>query len=114
VAPAKWDWLHRSQMMRVDYNMHAPRPPRMKMLLGPGFAPVGTFTTTNDWSFGIPHWLVMLLFALLPGYHLLATLRRRQPTAGICAICGYDLRATPDRCPECGTRSGAQTPHEST
>jgi predicted RNA-binding Zn-ribbon protein involved in translation (DUF1610 family) len=42
------------------------------------------------------------LFGTLPLVRLLAA-RRFRPAIGHCTACNYDLRATPDRCPECGT-----------
>jgi len=51
----------------------------------------------------VPHWAVALVLGVLPGRWFFVWWRRRRRLAlGRCAVCGYDLRATPDRCPECG------------
>jgi hypothetical protein len=58
----------------------------------------------------VPHWLFALIFATAPLLSALGILRRRQrKQAGLCPRCGYDMRATPDRCPECGTTAKGAT-----
>jgi hypothetical protein len=54
-----------------------------------------------------PVLLVTLLSGVLPAARLYHRLRPR-PTPGNCRRCGYDVRATPDRCPECGTVAPAK------
>ena len=49
-------------------------------------------------------WFLTLLFAIFPIVRFAPLLWRGRRSAGrVCGRCGYDLRATPDRCPECGT-----------
>ena len=47
--------------------------------------------------------------AVLPALWALLWWRRRPlRRQGACPICGYDLRASTTRCPECGTAVGAE------
>jgi hypothetical protein len=46
--------------------------------------------------------LVVAMTALAPAWLAFRWARRRTVRPGCCDQCGYDLRATPDRCPECG------------
>jgi len=50
-------------------------------------------------------WLLLFSSPLVFGSLIVASRRRQklQKESGICAKCGFDLRATPHRCPECGT-----------
>lgn len=52
---------------------------------------------------------IAYLLVLFGGYPVLILIRRplrrrRRLKRGLCVTCGYDLRGSPERCPECGSK----------
>ena len=104
-------WLNEDRP-RGFQQIHAARRPPLR---GPtdGFHYRGLYEQNKPleldvvvYSLGAPYWFLAVKTALSPALWLLRIGPRRLAARlkkGLCPACGYDLRATPDRCPECGT-----------
>jgi hypothetical protein len=111
-------WLRFESPWHLGYSVGADRALSINWpwLLGPttdGFGIAGFYwehSLHKTGPFGqqlrdfrviaVPYWCLLVSFFAFP-YQWLRKGRSARP--GLCPFCGYDLRATPDRCPECGT-----------
>jgi hypothetical protein len=64
------------------------------------------YRTVRTTIYGVPDWFLFALTLPLSFVRLRAVRQKRAQhrrlVKKLCVMCGYDLRATPDRCPECG------------
>jgi len=62
------------------------------------------YPTECSMAIYIPNWALVLLLGALPALFLARSARARlRQRRGFCTNCGYDLRASTGRCPECGS-----------
>jgi hypothetical protein len=103
--PADGFWNRRGFWARVDSSL-GRSPPAHPWKAPAWFGWIGLVhdKPVSSLTVAIPLWLLILMPALLPTCLIWRFVRtRRRIGDGHCRNCGYDLRATPDRCPECGT-----------
>jgi hypothetical protein len=65
--------------------------------------------------FVVPYWFLTLAVSSPAALQLASALlrrrrSRRRAAQGLCLSCGYNLRGTPDRCPECGNSREDMSP----
>jgi hypothetical protein len=88
-APIPDGWLYQSDPSHAAYEYLTLR--RHLMDGSPG------------WFIAFPMWLALIVSALpLALWWSHRRRQKRRSATGCCPACGYDLRATPERCPECG------------
>jgi hypothetical protein len=89
--PTEHRWLFSFEPLDMPVNIEA-------LQLRYGF---GHLSGSQSNAFYFPMWLPTWVSFALGAWAVLRYRRANRP--GACTVCGYDLRATTDRCPECGT-----------
>lgn len=98
------EWLHDSRPAHMDAVIGFDLLAKFGLAFnrGSGTDPTGRVSGSSV-SVHVSYALLMVVAWIAP---LIAAMvrcrRRRRVNSGLCLSCGYDLRGTPDRCPECG------------
>ena len=123
-AVLTWERSDRRGSWELTWSIRRCTPKAMEIYVTKSFArragfgmyaltvrdPSGARVLGNGQEIFVPTWLLPIGFASFPCYWMIGLFRRRRTRRGfdgLCILCGYDLRASKDRCPECGTTIAA-------
>ena len=91
----RWGWRRNSVTL---YSVHPDSDNNVF-----GFAFAGNL---HGWAVGVPHLVVVAFVMVVPAWWVLVVRSRREVEYrrenGLCHACGYDVRESPQHCPECG------------
>jgi hypothetical protein len=101
----RWNW--RRDDIPVPVLTTTAHPWLTKLGVGRRGLRSGAITRHLYGGIGVPYWLLAMLTAAPPLWTLASCMIdvircAERARLGRCLHCGYDLRATTDRCPECG------------
>jgi hypothetical protein len=105
----QWNLITSATALPAGYQRSLPGH---RLYLGFGFSQ-SFYGGDTEHTISFPHALPAAVFAIAPACWLFFSPHRRRAKRlkrGLCPTCGYDLRATPDRCPERGTEASGQKP----
>jgi hypothetical protein len=111
-----WDSQPASQPRRAGLHLdHDSLRPAGRLMFDGSFRLVRAVSVVNGVSaplpvvyFDLPLWAAVVPLLILPAFAVFR--HRRRPTPGCYPRCRYDLRASKDRCPECGWSIPADFP----
>jgi len=87
-------WLESHGVIPVRRTLRWPRGGTSSAIVGLPLVPDGWAFAASVAFYAGASWLLVVAYGVVRH-----ALRRRR---GLCPRCGYDLRASPERCPECG------------
>jgi hypothetical protein len=84
------------------WTFYTPASQRMAIVVGP------TTVFIECWKLALGFGIIPAIWLFVRVRQSLINRRSRDRNEIHCSNCEYDLRATPDRCPECGTASARE------
>lgn len=106
----EYDARHPNIRQTIGWHLLGFRLDVVRLVLYPRWVSHGDNQTIEwgpiaTWGVTVPGWSCIAVSAILPLCSVILFWRRRREKRiadGICLRCGYDLRFSPERCPECG------------